>query len=183
MAEINTSDHGIKVVVQPGPEIVVSEEEYNIQPQIDPNATINVVIGGSGAPGKPGKGVPDRGLDGQVLIKNGTEDYSTYWGSTVHFGTTEYWNSQPNLVGLAGHLYVYTDYMIVDNENVPAMKIGDGTAFLIDNPFIASGASADLNDHINNTIVHITGAERAFWNAKMRGYVVDAEETAVFTVH
>ena len=28
----------------------------------------------------------------------------------IHYGTTDQWNSQPNLVGKKGHIYVYCDF-------------------------------------------------------------------------
>lgn len=85
----------------------------------------------------------------------------------VHINTTSYWNSHPELIGEYGHIYVYSDYSIVSGRYVPAIKIGDGQAYLIDNPFVSS-TQQQLLDHINNRGVHITPAERTFWNNKVR---------------
>ena len=85
----------------------------------------------------------------------------------IHQDTTEAWNSQPNLIAKAGHLYFYTDHQQVGGVNVAGMKLGDGTSYLIDLPF----TDAQLQDHISDTIVHITQEEREFWNNKNRAVV------------
>lgn len=127
-----------------------------------------------------GGSAPPGGLTGQVLLKHSDSDYDTYWGTTAHFDTTENWNAQINLIGLAGHIYVYTDYSLVDGQYIPAIKIGDGISYLIDNPIII-GNAAVIDEHIHNSIVHITDEERTFWNNKMRAYTIDNEEKIVFT--
>lgn len=81
--------------------------------------------------------------------------------------TTEAWNSQPNLIAKKGHLYFYTDYKNVGGENIAGLKLGDGTSYLIDLPFI----DAQFQEHISNTIVHITQQEREFWNNKNRAVI------------
>lgn len=132
--------------------------------------------GGGGGTAPPG------GTTGQVLLKRSDADFDTYWGSNAHFDTTENWNSQLNLIGLAGHIYVYTDYQNVEGQLIPAIKIGDGSSYLIDSPVII-GNSAALDAHIHNSIVHITDEERTFWNNKMRAYTIDGEEKIVFTTN
>lgn len=80
----------------------------------------------------------------------------------MYYGTTDEWNAQTGLQSEAGAIYVYTDHAIVDGEEVPGLKLGDGTSYLIDLPFI----DAVLWKHINDTNVHITSEEREFWNNK-----------------
>lgn len=79
------------------------------------------------------------------------------------FGTVEYWNSDPTVVSQAGTIYVYTNYYDVDGQPVPNFKVGDGTTYLIDMPFI----SAAMDDHIKDQIRHITAEERQKWNNKV----------------
>lgn len=104
----------------------------------------------------------------------------------IHYGTTEYWNSQPDLVGKKSHIYVYSDYAETEIDGeivaVPNIKIGDGNAFLIDNPFITASVDDIINMHINDNDVHISAAERDFWNEKVRCYI-DPEnpENVIFT--
>ena len=100
----------------------------------------------------------------------------------IHFATEAEWNAQPSLVGQAGHFYVYTDHDEVDGHYIPAIKIGDGNAYLINNPFIDSNVSTVL-EHISDTIVHITQQEREFWNNKMRCYVQNQTEILSFTTN
>ena len=82
----------------------------------------------------------------------------------IHYGTTEYWNSQSTLIGENNHIYVYTDYTTIttdgETKNVPNIKIGDGNAYLIDNPFITTSIENLLQSHIGDNIKHITDDER-----------------------
>ncbi|MBQ6552434.1 MAG: hypothetical protein IJL83_02290 [Clostridia bacterium] len=100
--------------------------------------------------------------------------------TAVQFNTTAGWDATPELVGAENTLYVYTDHEEdADGRNIPGFKIGDGNAYLIDMPFSDHFFAA----HINNTDVHITPEERAFWNNKERCYVTplgDPEEL-IFT--
>ena len=90
--------------------------------------------------------------------------------SNVHIDTTANWNAQSTLVGQEGHIYVYSDHDTVDGQNIPGIKIGDGTSYLIDNAFVDSNTSQVLN-HINDTTVHVTSTEKAFWNDKVTAYL------------
>lgn len=106
----------------------------------------------------------------------------------IHSGTSEYWNLQKTLVGEKSHIYIYTDYATVNTENgsdlVPNIKIGDGSAYLIDNPFITSSVEELLQTHISDTIKHITEQERSTWNNKVRCYLSSEDnENIVFTTN
>ena len=109
-------------------------------------------------------------------------------GAAIHYGTTAYWNSQSTLVGENNHIYVYTDYTTItsngETKNVPNIKIGDGNAYLIDNPFITTSVEQLINLHINDTTQHITAEERTIWNDKIRCYLSENNnETIVFTTN
>ena len=58
--------------------------------------------------------------------------------------TTDGWNSQPQLIASKDVIYVYTDYKIVDDTEVPNIKIGDGKAYLIDLPFLTLGTTYSI---------------------------------------
>lgn len=88
-------------------------------------------------------------------------------GTFVHINTTAYWNSLEHFVGQRGHIYVYSDHSTIDGQFVPAIKIGDGQAYLIDNPFVSSNQEL-LLEHINDHSIHITPQERTLWNNKVR---------------
>lgn len=106
----------------------------------------------------------------------------------IHYGTTEYWDAQPSLVGEKSHIYVYTDYAVTKNGEesvlVPNIKIGDGNAYLIDNPFVTTSVEELIDLHINDTTRHITEEERILWNNKVRCYLSTSDsETVVFTTN
>ena len=100
----------------------------------------------------------------------------------VFSNTTAGWNSQPTLKAKEGAMYIYTDYRYNDdNKPLAALKIGDGTSYLVDMPFI----DELIWDHINNNDIHITAAERIFWNNKVRCFI-DAsadQESLIFTTN
>ena len=106
----------------------------------------------------------------------------------IHYGTTEYWNSQITLIGEKSHIYIYTDYTTTEtngkNVLVSNIKIGDGNTYLIDNPFITTSVEDLLQLHIEDNTKHITEDERSAWNDKMRCYInPNDNETIVFTTN
>ena len=89
----------------------------------------------------------------------------------VKINTTAYWDSLPRFIPTRGEFIVYSDYtQSQSGQDIPALKIGDGRSFLIDMPFIG-GISSDLieqiNSHIQNGSIHVTSAEKEFWNSKV----------------
>lgn len=95
------------------------------------------------------------------------------------YGTVEYWNSYPTLIAEQGTVYVYTDYSEVEGQLVPNFKIGDGTSYLLDMPFV----SANMDEHIQDEIRHITQSEREKWNNKVSVSISALDdENLVFTI-
>ena len=97
----------------------------------------------------------------------------------VLYASTATWNSQPQLVSARGYIYIYADYrQNQQGQNIAAMKVGDGSAYLIDMPF----TDDLLYAHIADNIRHITQEEREFWNNKVRCYIDPLNEhRLVFT--
>jgi hypothetical protein len=97
--------------------------------------------------------------------------YGRVSGSSILYGTTEYWDSTPTRFSKNGYLYVYTDKYSYERDGetiiVPAMKIGRDNSYLIDLPFLDEYAIALMEDHIKNTQVHIQEGEREGWNNKV----------------
>ena len=56
----------------------------------------------------------------------------------IYYNTKEGWNNQANLIGQKNALYVYTNAREEDGKNIPDFKIGDGSSYLIDSPFITT---------------------------------------------
>ena len=88
---------------------------------------------------------------------------SNEFGSSVLYDTTANWNSQSTLVAQRGVVYCYSDHQTSGQTNIPGIKIGDGTSYLIDMPFI----DKLYIDHLSDTTSHITSAERTAWNNKV----------------
>lgn len=70
---------------------------------------------------------------------------------SLHLGNSAYWDSQRLYIPKRGEIVVYTDYATTvrygQRVKVPNIKIGDGTAYLIDLPFVGD----DLRDRIGGT--------------------------------
>lgn len=101
--------------------------------------------------------------------------------SKIFYDTTANWNAQPTLVSEAGTVYIYSDYYQDSGGNdIPGVKIGDGNAYLIDLAF--TGKLYD--DHLADSVRHITDAERSAWNNKVRCYVDSTDtEKIIFTTN
>ena len=86
--------------------------------------------------------------------------------------TTANWNSHRTFIPLRGEVIVYTDYSQTDDGsghtvNVPGIKIGDGSAYLIDLPFVGGETLQELRVHSSNTDIHVTQNEKTFCNNKL----------------
>lgn len=83
----------------------------------------------------------------------------------IKINTTNYWATQGLTIPQQGTIIVYMNNQL---ENaIFRIKIGDGTTYLVDLPFIGNQILNSLNQHINNTVVHTTDAQRARWNNKL----------------
>lgn len=100
---------------------------------------------------------------------------------TVEYHTTAEWATAGLEISEAGAIYVYSDASTdINGNSIPGIKVGDGSAYIVDLPFI----NQIEIDHLNDTVVHITAAERDFWNNKVRTYYSAVEDdTLVFTTH
>lgn len=105
--------------------------------------------------------------------------------NNIHSDTTANWNAQPGLIAKKDHIYIYTDYTQVSSINIPAMKVGDGNAYLIDLPFVSSGGGSEsprVQEHLANTSIHVSEEDRAFWDNKVTCFTSnDNSEILVFS--
>ena len=135
--------------------------------------------------------IVDNPQEGEVLTYNAA---ANRWEnkklefSNIMSGTTEYWNDKPQLIPKKDTIIIYTDYQSKEEEgniiNIPGIKIADGSAFLIDQPFVDEDIRKVINSHINNSDIHITPQEREFWNNKVRCYLDTLEQdNIIFTIH
>lgn len=98
----------------------------------------------------------------------------------VFYDTKANWDTQPTLVAEEAAVYIYSDYMTIEDQAgnqtlVAGIKIGDGTSYLIDLPYISDAATYLITMHVSNTSVHVTPAEREFWNNKVSAYINHAD--------
>lgn len=99
--------------------------------------------------------------------------------SKTYYGTVDSWASQRELISEKNVLYVYTDYYEFDGKQLPAFKLGDGSAYLIDLPVLDAMIDAKIEAHMADTVCHITQEEREYWNAKNR--VIEDGDRLIFT--
>ena len=100
----------------------------------------------------------------------------------IYYNTTAGWNEQITLRSELNAMYVYTDGYVENNVNIPRIKIGDGTSYLIDMPFLDSELISVINEHIADASIHVSMSDREFWNNKVRAYYSDVQnDTLVFT--
>lgn len=109
------------------------------------------------------------------ILLEGNRTSADFDFATVYFNKTSDWNAARNVIAQYHAVYVYTDYKSINGHDVAGFKIGDGTTYLIDLPFVDAFASM----HEVDSEAHITNAEREFWNNKNRA-IVDGE-TLVLT--
>ena len=94
----------------------------------------------------------------------------------VYYDTKAAWDRQTTLVAERSVVYIYSDYKILEDEagnqtEIAGIKIGDGSSYLIDMPFITDAATYMIVTHIADNTVHITAAEREFWNNKVSAFI------------
>ena len=100
--------------------------------------------------------------------------------------TTAEWATQTSLVSKLNTVYIYKDHRTKSDGNggtinIAGFKLGDGQAYVVDLPFLSVDEET-FNQHVQDTTIHITAAERQFWNNKDRCYLSDQNsEMLVFT--
>lgn len=99
-------------------------------------------------------------------------------GCKVLYNTTAFWNDHPQTIAKEGYIYIYSDWkQDGQGKNIAGIKVGDGKAYLIDMPF----TDEVWEDHVNDTVRHITEQEREFWNNKVRCYINEGGDGIIFT--
>ena len=100
--------------------------------------------------------------------------------------TTSNWNNAVGFIPLQGEVIIYTDYQtkswtveeygetVTKTVNIPGLKIGDGLAYVQDLPFVDEELREKLMNHINNMDIHVTLADKEFWNNKVN--IDDSDE-------
>ena len=89
--------------------------------------------------------------------------------ASMQVKTSAQWRQQLDTVGQLNTFYIYTDRSQKEDDqgniiNYPGIKVGDGSSYLVDLPFV----DEIFYDHTNNMNIHVTSAEKEFWNNKVR---------------
>lgn len=104
--------------------------------------------------------------------------------ASIYYNTVEGWNAQKNLIAERNAFYIYTDAQEENGVLIPSIKVGDGSSYLVDIPFIGSQAIEEIQNHINNKVIHVSEEDRQRWDNKVRVYHSTVEdETLIFTTN
>ena len=94
-----------------------------------------------------------------------------FGGVGAKYNTTYYWENAIGYKPSAGEIIVYSDYKTItkngETVTVPGIKIGSGNAYVQDLAFLGEYDASLLIDHILNTGIHVTSAEKSFWSNKL----------------
>ena len=113
-----------------------------------------------------------------------TESYTSISNSidAIYIDTTENWNSKISFIPERKDIIIYSDHGHIDDGqgnviDIPAIKIGDGNAYLIDLPFVGDDYRyqilSELRRHTENTSIHVSQNDRDFWDNKLNCEVLD----------
>ena len=137
---------------------------------------LNLIVKGSASGGY------EDGLVSRVeVLEQQIKDIQIYTQYHIYYDTTENWNNQPTLIGERGSIYIYSDGKQIEESgqiiNIPRLKVGDGQAYLIDNPFI----DQDIREKLDSLII-ITQEDVDRWNDKVGAKIssVDNENLILF---
>lgn len=93
--------------------------------------------------------------------------------------TTSEWNLLPTYIPALGEIVIYTDRNTIGDVVYQGIKIGDGLAYVVDLPFVGDDVYQmiinRIEDHVNNTNIHVTQDEKNKWNNKLN-YSINDEE-------
>ena len=106
------------------------------------------------------------------------------------YGTKAEWQAQPDFVPAAGQIVVWKDRGTAEDSRgntvvVPGIKIGDGNAYNLDLPYVGDDVAAQLLSllaaHMEDTVIHITAADRQRWDNKITTSDQVSNDTLVLT--
>lgn len=85
--------------------------------------------------------------------------------------TTANWNAAIGFIPMRGEIIIYTDYQtkVVDGEtiNIPGIKVGSGNGYVQDLAFVGELEREIILEHVHNTDVHVSTAEKLRWDRKL----------------
>ena len=91
--------------------------------------------------------------DGNVDFNTAINAMAISYPNVVEMGTTEYWNGRSDYVPKKGKIIVYTDAgQMADGTPVQRIKVADGLAYIVDQPFVNADLIEILNRKVSVTI-------------------------------
>lgn len=93
----------------------------------------------------------------------------------VSEGTKEFWNTNKTYVPISGEIVIVSDFSELNGINIPNLKIGDGSAFVADLPYLID--NSEIAEHLKNQNIHISQQDRDNWNSKVSASI--SEETLI----
>ena len=85
--------------------------------------------------------------------------------------TTANWNAAIGFIPMQGEIIIYTDYetKVIDGQavNIPGIKVGSGNAYVQDLAFVGELEREIILEHIHDTGIHVSSAEKRIWNNKL----------------
>lgn len=110
----------------------------------------------------------------------------------IVFGSTQEWGSDLNFVPAEGQIVIWTDKDTVVSSvqgteisiDIPGIKIGDGSAYNVDLPFVGDDIAiktlSALYQHVADQSCHLSSGERDSWNHKITvGSLADPTDDGV----
>lgn len=120
-------------------------------------------------------------INGVTVIGDLTSD-DLHLSGMFKYDTRAGWAQKADYVPEAGEIILYSDKEVIEETTFAGIKVGDGNAYVADLPFVGDDVAVKMfllfQGHINNTEVHTSLQEKAFWNNKLNCNLVG--ETLIF---
>lgn len=85
--------------------------------------------------------------------------------SDVVIHTTAEWQALSSLVSQKGMIYIWSDYKVEGGVPIPAFKVGDGLAYVVDLPFATQAITpAQISAWNNKVSARVSGEVLIFEN-------------------
>lgn len=81
-----------------------------------------------------------------------TEILNNEDSSEVMIHTTAEWALLTSLVSIKGMIYIWSDYKTENGVDIPAFKVGDGSAYVVDLPFATQAITTTQITSWNNKV-------------------------------
>lgn len=116
----------------------------------------------------------EEGVSEQIRLINPATNSFT---GKISINTVEGWAQKSSYIPSKGEIAIFSDRNVVNGVEYPGIKIGDGKAYCVDLPFLGDDIIANIlniiTDHVSDMSVHVSSADRTFWNNKLNYRIED----------